>query len=179
MNIEIQTRHFNMSDEQRELIDERLARLDRFSPRQPISVRLKVTREGSGFIADLVYALKNSDFRSRHDATEPEFAAEGAVESIIKQLQRHKGKISARQKGESGGLGKAALMDGSGLLETSGSVLEAEGFRLRDLDVQQAMEAFRTSDHPFFVFRNIETSRVNVVYQRDDGELGMLESEES
>jgi putative sigma-54 modulation protein len=70
------------------------------------------------------------------------------------------------------------MMTGSeGLLETEGASLQVEGFQLKDLSVDDALEIFRNSTHPFFVFRNRATAQVNVVYQRQDGALGLLKPE--
>ncbi len=54
--------------------------------------------------------------------------------------------------------------------------LQSEGFELRDMGVEEAVQSFRGSEQPFLVFRNIATSRVGIVYQRSDGEVGLMES---
>jgi len=61
------------------------------------------------------------------------------------------------------------------LLETRGTELVEEGFRLKDLSIDAAVEEFRDSAHPFFVFRNSETAQVAVIYRRDDGGYGLLQ----
>ena len=52
----------------------------------------------------------------------------------------------------------------------------AEGFVLRAMDVAGAKEAFTDTELPFLVFRNVENSRVGVVYELDNGDLGYMES---
>ena len=175
MEIEIQNRHFVLGDEQREKIEERLRKLERFSPRPPLSARIMLTHESGRFAADLSFRLKNSDFRARAQGQEPELVADEAIENIRTQLQRHKGKIAGRAKADLGGLGKALPEDGEGLLESRGASLRSEGFVLHDLSPEEALAAFQKSQHPFLVFRNRETAQVNVVYRRDDGDLGLLE----
>jgi ribosomal subunit interface protein len=172
MQIEIVARHFSIGEDQREKIEGRLEKMARFSPRPPVSTRLKLTREGQEFAADLTFYLKSQEFRARAEGDEPELATEGACENLEKQLRRFKGRISGRQQGEEGGLGRA-LQDAG---ELAGAILEPEGFRLQDLSVSDAIEAFQGTDHPFLVFRNAETSRLNVIYHRTDGEVGLLES---
>jgi hypothetical protein len=44
------------------------------------------------------------------------------------------------------------------------------------MGVEEAVQSFRESEQPFLVFRNIATSRVGIVYQRSDGEVGLMES---
>lgn len=179
MQIEIQSRRFNLGEEQKEKIEEMLAKLERFSPRPPKSVRLNLTHEGNRFTADMVFALRSTDFRTKVDAPEPELATDAAVENIRTQLQKYKGKISGRQQGEQGGLGRAALADVPGdAIDAAGAAVQSEGFSLRDLTVEGAMEQFKGSAHPFYVFRNSETDRVSVVYTKEDGEYGLMEATE-
>lgn len=173
MQVDIQTRHFALSDAQRDRLTGRLEKLEKFSPRTPVSARLTLTREGGTFEADLSFHLKSTDFRASARAPEPEAAAEAAVESMRSQLQRFKGRISGRAKGEEGGLGKAMLEGEPPPAEAARPLVE--GFRLEDQSVEEAMGVLRGSDRPFHVFRDRETARLGVVYRRDDGSLGLMQ----
>jgi putative sigma-54 modulation protein len=175
MQVEIVTRHFNLSDEQRDKIEAAVEKLERFSPRPVVEARLTLTHESGKFSGDSVLYLRNNEFRAKADGMEPELAASEMVESLRKQLSKFKGKISGRQKGEGGGLGKAMLNDAA-LGEARLEIGEAEGFVLQDMDVESAQQALRDSDRPFLVFRNLVTSRVAVVYRRRDGGFGLMEA---
>lgn len=175
MRLEIVARHFTLGDDQREKIEAAVAKLERFSPRPVVEARLTLTHESGAFAGDAVLRLKNNEFRAKSEGMEPELAATDLVESLRKQLSKFKGKISARQKAADGGLGRAML--DAGMLEDSGlTPAQTSSFRLQDMDVEAALQAFRDSDLPFLVFRNVATSRVGVVYRRRDGELGIIES---
>jgi len=173
MQMEIISRHFTMSDEQREAIEESLAKLEKYSPRPVESLRLTLTHEAGRFTADSVLYLKNNEFRAKEEGMEPEYAVNEIVESLRKQLSKFKGKISGKQKGEEGGLGKAMLYDAGVLGPDSQGT---EGFVLRDMDVQSAQDAFKDQGNPFLIFRNVATSRVAVIYRRAGGDIGHMES---
>jgi ribosomal subunit interface protein len=175
MQTEITTRHFNLGEDQTETIEADLAKLERFSPRPVQSVKVTITHEAGLFSADSVVHLKNQEFRAKGEGREPEFAVAELVESLRKQLAKWKGKISGKQKGEEGGLGRAMLAD-AGLFEDT--VEKPEGFVLRDLDLTGAKAAFASTDAPFLVFRNVESNRLGVIYRRDNGELGHMEASE-
>ncbi|MCP4291448.1 MAG: HPF/RaiA family ribosome-associated protein [bacterium] len=172
MQKEIITRHFNLGEEQEAMVDEALDKLEKFSPRPVQAVKLTINHEAGIFTADGVFHLKNNDFRATGEGREPEISVVEFTESIRKQLAKFKGKISGKQKGGDGGLGKAMLDGEAFLADEEGP----EGFVLRDMDVEDAKESFATTDQPFFVFRNIETSRVGVIYRRDNGEMAHMES---
>ncbi len=176
MQIEFRSRHFTLGDDQKEQIETQLEKLDRFSPRPLQSARVTITHESGRFSCDTVLYLKNHEFRSKGEGVEPELAIVEVVESLRKQLSKFKGKMSARQKGEEGGLGRA-LVDEK-YAEGGIKPLESEGFLLEDMDVASAMSAFNDSKYPFLIFRNQETNKVSVVYKRDDGELSLMQAED-
>ncbi len=180
MQMEIITRHFTLGDDQRETIEAALAKLERFSPRPVQSLKLTLTHEAGRFSADAVLHLKSHDFRAEAGAIEPEYAVDELIESLKKQLTRFKGRISGKQKGEDGGLGKAMVDDGGVFAADSPGEPEpaAEGFVLRDLDLAGAKAAFADADLPFLIFRDVDSARLGVIYRRADGALGHMESRE-
>jgi ribosomal subunit interface protein len=179
MQFDITTRHFALGEDQRETIAAALEKLERFSPRPVQSLRLILTYEGGRFEADAVLHLKNHDFRAEAGALEPEYAVDEIIESLRKQLTKFKGKISGKQKGEEGGLGRAMVQDGDVFVGEAEAPAVVEGFVLRDLDVAGAKEAFAAAELPFLVFRNVDNARLGVIYRRADGELGHMEAQET
>ncbi|MBU8869449.1 MAG: HPF/RaiA family ribosome-associated protein [Gemmatimonadales bacterium] len=173
MQMEISSRHFTMSDEQHEAIEEALGKLEKYSPRPVQSVRLTLIHEAGRFTADSVLHLKTTEFRAKEVGLEPEYAVTEVVEALRKQLTKFKGKISGKQKGEEGGLGRA-MLDGGGIQD--GEFAAAEGFVLKDMDVQSARDEFTSQGQPFLIFRNVETAKVAVIYRRVGGDLGHMES---
>ena len=178
MQMEINARHFTLGDDQRETIETALAKLERFSPRPVQSCKLTLSHEAGRFVADVVLHLKNNDFRADAEGVEPEYATDEVVESLRKQLTKFKGRISGKQKGEEGGLGRAMVDDGGVFAAGDGGEEAPEGFVLRAMDLDGAKEAFAAADLPFLIFRDVATSRLGVIYRRGDGELGHMEARE-
>lgn len=173
MQMEINARHFTLGDEQREIIQAAVDKLEKFSPRPVQSLKLTIVHEAGRFSADSVLHLKHNEFRAKGEGFEPELAVAELVESLRKQLAKFKGKISGKQKGEDGGLSKV-LAGGLGGAQDAGP--QPQGFVLKDMDPEAAKQAFLAADQPFLVFRNSETSQVGVIYRRDNGDLGHMES---
>jgi ribosomal subunit interface protein len=174
MQLEINARHFTMGDDQREVIEAAVEKLVKFSPRPVQSLKMTITHEAGQFQADGVLYLKNSEFRAKGEGMEPEIGANEMIENLRKQLVKFKGKISGKQKGEEGGLGRA-MFAGSYLGDAQDEA--PEGFVLLDMDVAGAQEKFQAGDLPFLVFRNVDNDKLGVIYRRDNGELAHMESE--
>lgn len=176
MQMEIKARHFTLGDDQKELITAALEKLEKFSPRPVQSMQVTIDHDAGRFSADAVLRLKAQEFRAKAEEREPELAVTELVENLRKQLAKFKGKVSGKQKGEGGGLGRVMPADFD---EGEASAENPEGFVLRDMDVSEAKENFQTMEAPFLVFRNVANSQVGVIYRRADGELGHMESREA
>jgi ribosome-associated translation inhibitor RaiA len=150
-----------------------IEKLDRFSPRPLQDCKLTLTFEKELFECDAVVFVSHHEFRAKHVGAEPELAAIGAAESLQKQLEKFKGKLTARQRAEPGGLGRALSETGAAGLTGEGG---AAGFDLHNLTPVAAQDLLTGSDEPFLVFRNTETSRIAVVYRHEDGRLRLMEA---
>ena len=175
MQMEIKARHFTLGDEQREVIEAALDKLEKFSPRPVKSLHLTIDHDAGRFAADSVLHLKAHEFRAKAEGMEPEIAVNEMIENLRKQLAKFKGKISGKQKGEEGGLGRAMLADMSLDAAEDESPL---AFILKNMDLAEAKDAFQASEQPFLIFRNPLNSRVGVIYRRDDGSLGQMEAQD-
>lgn len=176
MQLEIHSRHFSLGDDMKDKIVEKLENLQRYSPSDPVASRMTLTYEGGRFVGDLTLNLKQHSCHAKVEHVEPDGAAFLAIESVERQLRRHKDRVKDhRGRAQEGGLG-AALPDEDD--DGDSAAFLADQFELRDLDLEQAKEAYAATSNPFFVFRNVESGKVNVLYRREDGEFGVMRPEE-
>ena len=47
---------------------------------------------------------------------------------------------------------------------------------LKPIDEEEAITQMELLGHTFFVFKNVETEKINVVYKRSDGDYGIIEA---
>lgn len=170
MNMDIKTRHFQLGDEAREKIEAAFAKLERFSPRPVVEVKLLINHENNEFHCDGVLHLRSQEFRADNTAAEPELAAQGVAEVLHRQLEKFKGKISGKQRGEAGGLG-AVLGEDEPTVHFA-----TESFEIKNLDAPRARQEFTDSEAPFLVYRDADNGRISVVYRNREGDLAVLEA---
>jgi hypothetical protein len=66
--------------------------------------------------------------------------------------------------------------DGAAARAPRSSVLHTEHIPARTLTVDEALMQLNLAGGNFLVFRNRQSSHVNVVYRRDDGKYGLIET---
>ena len=120
---------------------------------------------------------------------------DAVVDKLQKQIKRFKGKLMHRPRSpEEAALKPATMMaepaaeeeveEDTGALEAPEEeadshprLVRTKRFAVKPMNAEEAALQMELLHHDFFVFLNAETGQVNVVYQRRDGDYGLIEPE--
>ena len=173
MKIRLTTRHVDLESELREYVEEKIEHLVRYFDRVD-EAHVVFAREGHLYTADLTVHAARVVVSSEQAADDPRSAFDRALVKVERQIRRHKGRVRDHKHGEA--MAEAAEVIGGtapgeiGIIpETLTSAILSPEEALRELDEQNAR---------FLMFVNAETTKVNVIYRRDDGNYGLVEPEE-
>lgn len=105
-----------------------------------------------------------------------------SIDLVVEKLERqiHKQKTKLERRFRAGGF-KAEALAAPAIPQDEDEdykVVKQKKFVVKPMDVQEAIMQMNLLNHNFFVFRDSETEDVNVVYRRDDGNYGLIESGE-
>jgi putative sigma-54 modulation protein len=110
------------------------------------------------------------------------FAAfDSALDKLQRRIERYKGK---RHRGRGDGVSLAE--DALNILERQAQeeeedlprIVRRKKFTLLPMDELEAVEQSELTGHEdFYVFYNVDTDSVNVLYRRRDGSLGLIDTE--
>jgi putative sigma-54 modulation protein len=100
------------------------------------------------------------------------------IEKLTRQAQRHMGRLRERKRRAP----SRAVALWSGVMaspaEAGGPrVIRSRRFVVKPMTVDEAVLEVGASEDGFLVFRDAATERVNVLYKRKDGNLGLIEPE--
>ena len=102
-----------------------------------------------------------------------EFNFDAAVATLERQIRKNKTRLEKRLR--EGAFAPDPLFSEPVEEESDFQVVKSKTFPVKPLDVEEAILQMNMIGHQFYMFRNMATNEVNVVYRRNDGNYGLLE----
>jgi putative sigma-54 modulation protein len=201
MQTQFMFRHMESSDALRSYAEERLTKISRYFA-DPLKVHCTLSVEKIDHVAQFDVTLRNGLQLHSSEKTENMYSSiDMALAKMERQVRRYKDRITSHKqnKGRAAKVRQAIIAAESVTppeleesVKPSESVIAARAaeapagdgpkvmrekeFRAERLDVQQAIMQMNLMHKSFLVFTNTGTGDINVVYQLDDGNYGLIET---
>lgn len=104
-------------------------------------------------------------------------AIDEALAKMERQIHRHRTKLEKRLREDAFKPEPPEYIDEEVVEEEAPRIVRRKTFPVRPMSVDDAVIQMELLGHSFFAFVNAETERTNILYQRKDGGLGLLEPE--
>ncbi len=170
MNITFNGRKTPISESFKHLSEKKLMKFDRFFDSDAdASVSVSTLRENE--TVEVTIRSRGMVFRSEKTASDRETALDAVIDSLFKQIVKNKKKLEKR-------LNYVDSISEPDPAPEEYHVVKAKKFAVKPLDVDEAILQMNLVGHSFYMFRNIETGDINVIYRRSDGDYGLISPEE-
>ena len=194
MQFAVTFRHMEPTDALKAYARERMERVRKYLP-DPISCHVVLSTERHNHRIDVAFQLHNGLSIAGHEITENMYSSiDLCIAKIERQVRKYKGKLEGMKArphnvhalpwshsiideafAEMNGHvnGKASVPEASSPEYT---VVKTEKFHAQPMSVAEAIVQLNLLHEPFLVFRQETDARVAVVYKRDDGSYGLIET---
>jgi putative sigma-54 modulation protein len=178
--IEIVAHNLDLSDSQKDAFLKKIEKLDRYlgdidHAKLDLEFNKTVRNVKDRFVAQLTVRSHRAVLRTEERADELITAFDMALEKMPRQMERYKGK-HFRGRGDGRTLTEVSEPTPEAIEEKSGIISRRKTFDLIPMSEGEALEQMKLLGHDnFFIFYNIETSSISVLYQRRDGTYGLIE----
>lgn len=183
MQVNITARHLELTQALADYVRKKVERCERYFD-QLVWAQVILTVEKYRQVAEVVIHASKITFRSKEESIDLYAAIDLASDKIEKQLKKHKeiAKIHrkdnaeiAAQKHPARGVKVPASVQP---VENTGfEISEVKRFDVKPTSISEAINEMDMMGYTFYMFLNAETSRINVIYRRDNGTFGLLEPE--
>jgi ribosomal subunit interface protein len=186
MSVRIAGKHMEIGDSFRLKIESQVADAIKKYFDGGYSGQVTVTKSGSRFSADCKLHLDSgANLHAAGEANDPQQSFDQAFERIEKRLRRYKRKLKDHHLGINGaGQGEIGytVMDAGGDDEEevpdnfAPAIVAESRKKLQTMSVASAVMALDMTDEPVFMFRSPGNEHLNIVYRRQDGNIGWIDA---
>ena len=183
MNIEFQSRQFNLTDEIRDFALRKLEKVTKFLE-EPIEIRVTLETSKHRQISDLHVAHRHDVLQSREEGDYMRAAINLAVDKVEKQARRARKKFQHRRRradrrngGNSWPLEVLERESVHGPVGGTPRIIETTELSIKPMSLEEAALDLDASEHQFLVFRDSSNDRVCVLYRRSDRNYGLISPE--
>jgi len=175
MNIIITSKNLSASDHLKDTIESKFSKLGKYF-RNDIIANVTLSLEKGRQRIEATINANGTIFRSEVTTNDIYHGIDTVVDKLSGQISKYKSKLIKKHKD-----GKAIMFDDvpDGPTEDSNDsrIERRKKFELLPMTPEEAIMQMELLDHRFFVFLNMETNGIGVVYSRNDGGYGLLETE--
>ena len=173
MKIEIVEKNYDVGIRLRTLFEKKVEKLDRYFEDQAVA-KIVCSSEGKRFKLELTVLNKNNIYRSESYGENMYENIDVVLPKIEKQIIKYHSKNRDKFRKGAFDLPGYEFLDKKPEQKAK-EIYKHKVFNLDPILVEDAKEYLENLEHDFYVFLNAETGKVNILYNRKDGELGLIE----
>jgi putative sigma-54 modulation protein len=176
LQIEYTGRHTDVTPALRDLAEKKLAKLSKVL-HGITNVHVIFAVDKHRHVAELTVHSPHLDLAAVEESGDLGTSLSTVMDKLTRQAQKRVGKLRERKRKTrteavwSGVL--APARDGDG----GARVVRSRRFVAKPMTVDEAVAEVAATDDGLLVFRDADTERLNVLYRRKDGNLGLIEPE--
>lgn len=187
VQVDVKSNGFTVNDRLFDYVTTKTEKLDRYiTDLHEAKVELthaKSARQVSDrYVAQITLHGKKMMLRAEERSDDVFIAFDSALAKIQRRIERYKGK-KFRGRGNGISMAEATMEILEAQVEEEDDnelprIVRRKKFTLLPMDEHEAVEQSELTGHEdFFIFYNMDTDSVNVLYRRRDGTLGLIETE--
>jgi ribosome hibernation promoting factor len=179
VDVEIIVRNMELTEKIKDYVTKKAAKLDRYMNEiDHVKVDLSYIKSARDAkdrnVAQITARGRRVLLRTEERADDLFAAFDSATDKMQRQAERYKGKHT---RGRGDGRSAAEVLPlPKESIESNEVIVRRKTFDLIPMNESEALEQMKLLGHEdFFIFFNVETNSINVLYQRRDGSYGLIE----
>jgi putative sigma-54 modulation protein len=175
----VKGKNFEVPDRVRRYTERKLHRLERIlDDRTDAIVELSVEQHriaADSHIVEVTLVIDGRTLRTHASAVTHQAGVDEVVDKLERRAVDHREKPRLRARPVEEKQLLARIADGTSTSEREFRIVKTKRFGIEPMFEEDAATAMEELGHQFYVFVNAENERVNILYRRRDGDLGLIE----
>ena len=187
MELNIQPKNLSINEQVRNHIERKLNQLNRHLPsisRALVEVASQPTRsQQDRIVAQVTLSVGRTVLRAEQRATSTTEAINAVADVLDRRIERYKSSAYRSERSRQNTTLPdqqiedefPSVSDDQTELLPGGNLVRVKQFDMKPLSVEEAAFQMQLLGHSFFMFLNSESKKYSLLYQRDDGNFGMIQ----
>ena len=158
----------------KEYIESKLSKLDKYLSNDNYTATILTKKEGRS--QKIEVTIPTDTFTLRNESVNDDLyaAIDNVVDKLERQIRKNKDKINKKNN-------KKVIEDFELILEDEfveeETIVKRKKLELKPIDEEEAIIEMEMLGHNFFVYRDMYTNKICVLYKRKNGNYGIIETE--
>lgn len=175
MKVTVIAKNIELTQALKEIVQKKISKLEKYFEVE-VEAKATLSVQKNRQIIEVTIPFNGAILRSEESTDDMYKSIDLVEDKLERQIRKQKTRLSRKNNGS---LKFAAINDNKveSNEDDEGSLVKVKKFGVKPMDSEEAILQMDLLGHNFFVYQDSESSKVNVVYKRKDGNYGLLEPE--
>ena len=172
MKYNIRGNKINVTEAISDYIKNKVSKLEKYlDDNDEVEAKAIVSAKGRNQKVEIT--IWSGKYNIRAEVVNPDLysAIDLVIDKLERQFKKYRGKLNTKRVKEE------YIPEIEDLFEEEDQkIVRRKEVFLKPIDEEEAITQMELLGHSFFVFKNVETGKINVVYKRSDSDYGLIEA---
>lgn len=171
MQLDITFKNIDSSDALKDYASKKLSKIDKYIER-PSDLHVVLSVEKRRHQADMTLNADGVMINAVETTEDMYSAIDMVVDKLERQIKKHKEKIQGKK-----GQAKVYFEGAEAAAGEEGSprIVHEKDYFVKPMSVEEAALQIDMTSKDFIIFQNTDSNQINLIYKRQDGDLGLVE----
>lgn len=176
MKINIRGEKTKITDAMKEYAEEKIQKLNKYleNSDEVTGTLLFKVREPNQKI-EITIPLKNNVLRVEEEGKDFYAAVDTSIDKLERQIRKNKTKLEKTRNKTKIDINLDFELDD--IEENNDKIIKRKTIELKPMDEEEAILQMELLNHDFFMFKNIETDKIALIYRRKENDYGLIEED--
>ena len=169
----------SLNDSIKEYAEKKISKLDKYFPEEADAfVTFAVEKKNRCVVELTIRAANGTLFRAQTEDPDGDMrcAIDEAVSFIDRRIRKNKTRLATNLRPDA--LVSTVPAEFDVVEDNDFDIIRTKRFSVKPMTTDEAVLQMNLLDHSFYVFRNVADDAVSVVYRRNNGGYGIIETQE-
>lgn len=174
MKLDFICRNCQLNDHLKEVTTKKLSKLDKYFLDSDVSVKVYFKKEKDLSVSEVMLDYFGKFVRATEKGDNFYDTLDGLLPKLEGQIRKHRTRFDKDRKNSAYKMKADFDLEGKFEKETS-KVVKEKAFVLTPMTIDEAITEMELLGHSFYLYKDVKTENICLIYKRNDGDLGLIE----